>query len=368
MAEVECIVVGAGIVGLAVARTLAIKGHEVVVLEAESAIGTHTSSRNSEVIHAGIYYPAGSLKAELCVKGRDMLYAYAEAHGIKHKRCGKLIVATTEEQEPGLQGILQAGLTNGVSDLAPIPLALAREMEPEVRCVAALHSPSTGIIDSHGLMLAYQGDAEDHGAMVAFHTPIVRAEVTADGFRVTTGGETPTTFSCRMLINAAGLTAPDVARMIDGYDHDLAPRAYYARGVYFTLIGATPFRRLVYPIPERAGLGIHVTLDLGGRARFGPDVEWIDSIDYRFDESRAARFYEAIRSYWPGLKDGQLSPGYTGIRPKISGPADPAADFLIQGPDRHGVPGLVHLFGIESPGLTSSLALAESVAGSLDGA
>lgn len=365
MDQVECVVVGAGVVGLAIARELALKGREVVVLEAEGAIGTHTSSRNSEVIHAGIYYPAGSLKADFCVRGRQRLYEYAEAHGIKHNRCGKIIVATTPEQEPQLAAILAAGQTNGVTDLTPIPLATAREMEPEVRCVAALHSPSTGIIDSHGLMLAFQGEAEDHGAMLAFHTPIARAEVTADGFRVTTGGDAPTTLGCRILVNAAGLTAPDVARMIDGYDAALAPNAYYARGVYFTLMGATPFRRLVYPIPERAGLGIHVTLDLGGRARFGPDVEWIDGIDYRFDEGRAAKFYDAIRTYWPGLKDGQLSPGYTGIRPKISGPNDPAADFMIQGPESHGVPGLVHLFGIESPGLTSSLSIGETVGGML---
>ncbi|WP_181698974.1 NAD(P)/FAD-dependent oxidoreductase [Chthonobacter albigriseus] len=362
MERVDCIVIGAGVVGLAVARRMAMAGVEVVVLEGEGAIGTHTSARNSEVIHAGIYYPTGSRKAELCVRGRHLLYGYVESHGIKHKRTGKLIVATTDEQVGQLEKIHRTALANGVDDIVEIPAETARAWEPEVRCAAALHSPCTGIVDSHGLMLAYQGEAEDHGAAIAFETPFLRAEVIPGGFRVTAGRDEPVTLECRYLVNAAGLWAPDVGRAIEGYDPAHAPTAYYARGVYFTLAGKTPFGRLVYPIPEHAGLGVHVTLDLAGRARFGPDVEWIDGIDYTFNESRVASFYEAIRSYWPGLADGRLMPGYTGIRPKISGPKDPAADFLIQGPATHGIEGLVHLYGIESPGLTSSLAIADVVA------
>lgn len=365
MDEVDCIVVGAGVVGLAVARRMAMAGFEVVVLEAEGAIGTHTSSRNSEVVHAGIYYPTGSRKAELCVRGRHLLYEYAEARGVTHRKVGKIIVATSATQADQLQKLLATGQANGVDDLVEIPAELAREMEPDVRCVLALHSPSTGIIDSHGLMLAYQGDAEDHGAAIAFNTPFLGARVVPGGFEVDAGGADPFSLRCRHLVNAAGLWAPDLGRRIEGYDPAEAPTAYYARGVYFTLSGRTPFRRLVYPIPEHAGLGVHVTLDLAGRARFGPDVEWIPSIDYTFDEARVASFYAAIRTYWPGLEDGRLMPGYTGIRPKISGPTDPAADFVIQGPDRHGVPGLVHLYGIESPGLTSSLAIADDVASAL---
>ncbi|HXZ52767.1 MAG TPA: NAD(P)/FAD-dependent oxidoreductase [Burkholderiales bacterium] len=362
MDAVEAVVIGAGVVGLAVARALARAGREVVVLEAEDAIGTHTSSRNSEVIHAGIYYPRGSLKARACVEGRRRLYEYCAAHGVPHRRCGKLIVASDEGQLGELQQILAKARANGVGDVDFVPRQQVLAWEPELRCVAALHSPSTGIIDSHALMLAYLGEAEDHGAMLALKSGLNRGEVTASGFRISVGGEQPTQIETRILINSAGLKAPSVARAIEGYPAALAPRELYAKGNYYSLTGRSPFSRLVYPVPEPGGLGVHVTLDLGGQARFGPDVEWVDSIGYQVDPQRAARFYAAIRRYWPALPDGALAPGYAGIRPKISGPGEPAADFVIQGPREHGVAGLVNLFAIESPGLTASLALADHVA------
>jgi len=362
MDAVEAVVIGAGVVGLAVARALARAGREVVVLEAEDAIGTHTSSRNSEVIHAGIYYPRGSLKARACVEGRRRLYEYCAAHGVPHRRCGKLIVASDEGQLGELQQILAKARANGVGDVDFVARQQVLAWEPELRCVAALHSPSTGIIDSHALMLAYLGEAEDHGAMLALKSGLNRGEVTASGFRISVGGEQPTQIETRILINSAGLKAPSVARAIEGYPAALAPRELYAKGNYYSLTGRSPFSRLVYPVPEPGGLGVHVTLDLGGQARFGPDVEWVDSIGYQVDPQRAARFYAAIRRYWPALPDGALAPGYAGIRPKISGPGEPAADFVIQGPREHGVAGLVNLFAIESPGLTASLALADHVA------
>lgn len=362
MDAVEAVVIGAGVVGLAVARVLARTGREVVVLEAEDAIGTHTSSRNSEVIHAGIYYPKGSLKARACVEGRRRLYDYCAAHGVPHRRCGKLIVASDEAQLGELQQIRDKARANGVGDVDFISRQQALAWEPELRCVAALHSPSTGIIDSHALMLAYLGEAEDHGAMLALKSSLNRGEVSASGFRISVGGEQPTQIETRFLINSAGLKAPSVARAIDGYPGALAPRELYAKGNYYSLTRRSPFTHLVYPVPEPGGLGVHVTLDLGGQARFGPDVEWVDAIGYQVDPQRAARFYAAIRRYWPGLPDGALAPGYAGIRPKIAGPGEPAADFVIQGPREHGVPRLVNLFGIESPGLTASLALADHVA------
>ena len=351
--------IGAGVVGLAVARALAQAGREVVILEAEDAIGSHTSSRNSEVIHAGIYYPKGSLKARSCVAGKERLYEYCVAHGVAHRRSGKLIVAASEEQVPELENIQKKAHANGVTDVVWMTRAQAQALEPEVRCAAALYSPSTGIIDSHALMLAYLGDAEDRGAMLALKTRLLGAQVVPGGFVVHTS---EMDLRCRVLDNSAGLKAPSLARSMEGYPAKLAPPEYYAKGNYYSLNGKSPFSRLVYPVPEPGGLGVHVTLDLAGQARFGPDVEWIDRIDYAVDPKRAERFYAAIRRYWPGLPDGALAPGYAGIRPKTSAPGEPASDFEVQGPQAHGIPGLVHLFGIESPGLTSSLALAEEVA------
>ena len=365
MEQVDTVVIGAGVVGLAVARALAMAGREVIVLEAENAIGTHTSSRNSEVIHAGIYYPKGSLKARLCVAGRQQLYAYCADHGVSHQRCGKLIVATSAAQIPQLENILAQGRANGVTDLAPVDLARVRDMEPAVHCVAALHSPSTGIIDSHGLMLAYQGDAEAHGAMLAFTGPVSGGRVQDDGILLEVGGEQPMQLLARRVVNSAGLHAPKVAASLEGFPPAHVPPSYYCKGNYYSLAGRAPFSRLIYPIPEAAGLGVHVTLDLAGQARFGPDVEWVDKIDYTVDPQRAEKFYAAIRTYWPDLKDGALSPSYSGIRPKIQAPSEPARDFMIEGPRDHGVAGLVNLFGIESPGLTASLALADLVAGLL---
>jgi L-2-hydroxyglutarate oxidase LhgO len=359
MDRVDSIVVGAGVVGLAIARALALSGREVVILEAENAIGTHTSSRNSEVIHAGIYYPKGSLKASSCVAGRKLLYEYCESHGVPHRRCGKLIVATDESQIPELESIKRKSHANGVTDVDFIAVGQARAWEPELHCVAALHSPSTGIIDSHALMLAYLGDAESHGAMLALKSAFQKASIAPDGIEVHVAGSEP--IKAKIVVNSAGLKAPSAARSIEGYEKQLAPRELYAKGNYYSLNKKAPFSRLVYPVPEPGGLGVHVTLDLAGQARFGPDVEWVERIDYEVDPRRADRFYAAIRRYWPGLPDGALLPGYAGIRPKTAGPGEPAPDFRIQGPREHGVPGLVHLFGIESPGLTASLALAGAV-------
>jgi L-2-hydroxyglutarate oxidase LhgO len=361
MERVDCVVIGAGVVGLAVARQLALAGREVIVLEAQNMIGTETSSRNSEVIHAGIYYPKGSLKATSCVAGRQKLYAYCAEHGVPHRRCGKLIVATTEQQKAMLDQIRARAAANGVTDLEWLEPAAVEALEPEVSCIAALLSPSTGIIDSHALMLAFQGEAEDHGAMLAFCARVARGKVAEDGIELEVGGEQPMALKARIVVNSAGLHAPDLAARFEGLRRDLLPTAYYCKGNYFTLSGGRPFSRLVYPVPEHAGLGVHVTLDLGGQVRFGPDVEWVDRIDYDVDPRRADVFYAAIRTYWPGLKDGALEPGYAGMRPKLAPKGSVSDDFVIQGPREHGVPGLVNLFGIESPGLTSSLALAEDV-------
>jgi L-2-hydroxyglutarate oxidase LhgO len=358
--RLDAVVVGAGVVGLAVARALALAGREVVILEAEDAIGTHTSSRNSEVIHAGIYYAARSLKAALCVKGRRQLYEYCASHGVPHRRIGKLIVATSEAQLKDMEVLQGKAQANGVEDLVRVSREEAVSMEPQLRCAAALLSPSTGIIDSHALMLAYLGDAENAGAKLALRSAFTSGAAGKDGISVLTPQIRVKT---RILVNSAGLRAPGVARAINGYPAELAPRELYAKGNYFTLSGRAPFSRLVYPVPEPGGLGVHVTLDLAGRARFGPDVEWVDGIEYTVDPARGERFYAAIRRYWPGLPDRALAPGYCGIRPKIAGPGEPAPDFAVQGPREHGVPGLVNLFGIESPGLTASLALAEYVAG-----
>ena len=367
METVDCVVIGAGVVGLAVARALALQGREVVILEAENAFGTITSARNSEVIHAGIYYPAGSLKAQLCVRGKAMLYDYCASHHVAHQRCGKLIVATSEAQVATLEGIRAKAAANGVDDLRLVSRAEAQALEPQLQCHAALLSPSTGIVDSHGLMTALLGDAENAGAMLAVQSPVLGGAVTPDGIRLEIGNEdgSTTTLLARTVVNSAGLTAPELARRIDGMPGAHIPPQYYAKGCYFTLAGRAPFSRLIYPVPEAAGLGVHLTLDLGGQARFGPNVRWIDEIEYGVDPADADGFYDEVRRYWPGLADGALQPGYAGIRPKISGPHEAAADFRIDGPAVHGVPGLVHLFGIESPGLTSSLAIAERVCAAL---
>ena len=359
MDRVDAVVVGAGLLGLAVARALATAGNEVLILEAEGAIGTHTSSRNSEVIHAGIYYPQGSLKARTCVEGRERLYSYCAERGVPNQRCGKLIVATHTAQLEELERIRRQAHANGVTDVVRMSPAQARALEPELHCVAALHSPSTGIVDSHALMLAYLGDAERAGAMLALKSPLEKGMARAGGIELHVADAEPIVAS--QVVNSAGLRAPSLARRIAGYPAELAPPELYAKGNYYTLATRSPFSRLVYPVPEPGGLGVHVTLDLGGRARFGPDVEWVDRPDYSVDSQRAERFYDAIRRYWPGLPDGALEPGYAGIRPKIAGPDAPAADFVVQGPRVHGVPGLVNLFGIESPGLTASLPLADAV-------
>jgi L-2-hydroxyglutarate oxidase LhgO len=361
MDKVDCVVIGAGVIGLAVARRLAQAGREVIVLEAAEGIGTVTSSRNSEVIHAGIYYRAGSLMARMCVSGKRALYEYCREHGIPHRNCGKLIVATTPKETEKLQSIRAHAEANGVLDMQLLAGEAARALEPAPNCDAALLSPSTGIIDSHAFMLALRGDAEAAGAAFAFYTPLVRAKSAAGRIEIEAGGDAPMTLECDLLVNAAGLGAPAVARSIEGMPIELIPCAYLAKGSYFSCSARAPFSRLIYPVPEPGGLGVHLTLDMAGQARFGPDVEWVETIDYAVDPARADRFYPAIRKYWPALPDGALMPSYSGIRPKIVPPAVATQDFLIQGPRTHGVAGLINLFGIESPGLTSSLAIADHV-------
>lgn len=361
----DFLVIGAGVVGLAVARRLAGAGREVVIVEAADAIGTETSSRNSEVIHAGIYYPAGSLKAALCVSGRNALYRYCAARGVPHRRAGKLLVAVDDTQRDALTALGHKALVNGVDDLQILSQAAATDLEPALRCTAALFSPSTGIVDSHQLMLSYLGDAENAGATLALRTPVVRGTRKKDYWEISLGGDEPDDLQVRHVINAAGLKASKVARAL-GLAPDRVPTTHYAKGSYFTLSGGKPpFSHLVYPMPEPGGLGVHVTLDLGGRVRFGPDVEWIDKIDYEIDPERANRFYPAIRRYYPALPDGALVPAYTGIRPKLSRDPRIESDFMIATEADHGAPGLISLFGIESPGLTASLALAERVATTL---
>ncbi|MCV3210864.1 NAD(P)/FAD-dependent oxidoreductase [Mesorhizobium sp. YC-39] len=365
MDHVDCIVAGAGVVGLAIARDMARRGMDTLILEAANAIGTGTSSRNSEVIHAGIYYPINSLKARFCVAGRNMLYRYCEEHAVPHARCGKLIVAANADQEPVLATIRANASACGVDDLVPLTAAEALALEPRLRCTAALLSPSTGIIDSHALMLALLGDAEEHGAALSLNTRIVSGRI-EDGLIVldtidSTSGER-FEIATKFLVNAAGLDATALARSIDGVDPQFVPELRYAKGNYFSVAGRAPFSRLIYPVPEPGGLGVHLTLDLDGVARFGPDVEWTDTLDYRVDPGRGERFYNEIRKYWPDLAEGALQPAYSGIRPKLSGPGEANADFVIQDASVHGVDGLVNLFGIESPGLTSSLAIADHVA------
>ncbi len=363
----DCAVIGAGVVGLATARALALTGREVIVLESEGAIGTGTSSRNSEVIHAGIYYPEGSLKARLCVEGKALLYDYLVSRGLPHRRCGKLIVATASSQLAALNAIVDGARRNGIYDLILLGPDEACGMEPALECVGALHSPSTGILDSHAFMLSLQGDLENAGGVVAFRSGIDRGTCADGAVDLITGDGTA--LRCKTVVNAAGLRAPAVARSFAGFPAALVPVEQFAKGNYFTLAGRAPFSRLIYPVPEPGGLGVHLTLDLGGQAKFGPDVQWVSSPDdLVVDPARGDGFYEEVRKYWPGLMDGALQPGYAGIRPKLSGPGEPARDFVIQGTDSHGVPGLVNLFGIESPGLTSSLAIAQHVAHLLEAA
>ena len=363
MERVEAIVIGAGVVGLAVARALALSGRETLVLERAAQIGSETSSRNSEVIHAGIYYAPGSLKARLCVEGKQKLYRFCEEHGVPHKRLGKLIVATEASQRSKLDAIAAGARACGVEDLRRLSAQEAYVMEPELSCIAALHSPSTGIIDSHAFMLALQGEAEAHGAQVAFNTRAAGRTIRDDGIHVRTQDVEGVELDllARVVVNAAGHGAQPFAHGLAGLSEKLVPPQFYARGCYFSLSGRSPFQRLVYPVPVPGGLGVHLTLDMGGGARFGPDVEWIDGVDYTVDPRRGDVFYEEIRRYWPSIADGALLPSYAGVRPKLSAASEPPADFRIDGPSTHGVEGLVNLFGIESPGLTSSLAIADLV-------
>lgn len=365
MEQVDAIVVGAGAVGLAVARALAQGGLETIVTEAQTAIGQGVSSRNSEVIHAGLYYPPGSLKARLCVRGNELLYALCRSHGVDHRNCGKLVVANSDAEACALHALQDRAFSNGVV-VQWLDAGQARALEPALRCVAALLSPSTGIVDSHGFMLALQGDLERAGGVVALGSAVQSAELGRAGrphqVRMADGGE----LAARVLVNSASLHACALARRFEGLDARFVPREYFAKGSYYALTGKAPFSHLVYPAPADAWLGVHLTLDLGGQAKFGPDLEWLDAarpedIDYMVDPARANSFYAEVRRYWPQLPDGALQPSYSGVRPKIHGPGEPAPDFRIDGPQLHGVPGLVNLFGIESPGLTSALALAEHV-------
>ena len=362
----QVLVVGAGVVGLAVARAAALAGHEVIVAEQTRGIGNGVSSRNSEVIHGGMYYPTGSLRAHHCPRGRRMMVDFCASHGVPHRICGKLIVATEDAEVAKMAAILKQGEANGVEGFTMIDGAAARAMEPALTCVAALHSPATGIVDSHQFMTALRGDLEDRGGMVAFDTRIERLSHTQAGWLVRYSGGEAGELAVDAVVNCAGMGAQGLARNTEDYPAERVPRLVLARGNYFGYAGKPAFSRLIYPAPRiDGGLGIHVTLDLAGRMRFGPDVEWIDREDYDVNASHAASFYGAIRRYWPALRDGMLQPDYAGIRPKLTGPGEPAADFMIEGPAQHGLPGLVHLFGIESPGLTASLSLADEVAGYL---
>jgi L-2-hydroxyglutarate oxidase LhgO len=359
----DCAVIGAGVVGLAVARELAVAGREVLVLEAAETFGTATSSRNSEVVHAGLYYPSDSFKARMCRRGRDLLYSYLEEHGIEHLRCGKLVVATDTGEIEILRSVEKRALANGVEDVRWLSGNEATALEPEVRCRAALFSPSTGIFDSHGYMLSLKGEAETHGAAFAFHAEVAGGAVRDSGIELSVVNDgAKIGLLCRTVVNCAGLGAQGVARSFRGLPADSVPPLYYSKGSYFSLAARPPFARLVYPPPDHASIGLHYTRDLAGRGRFGPDAQWVEKINYDVDARRAAAFYAAIRRYWPGLPDNSLHPDYAGIRPKIQAPHEPPRDFMIQGPEAHGAPGLINLFGIESPGLTASLAIAEHVA------
>ena len=360
-ADFDIIVIGAGAVGLAVARALALAGQSVLIVERWSKFGSETSARNSEVIHAGIYYPVGSLKARLCVAGKAMLYAFCAARGVPHRRCGKLIVAADDRQAGLLDGIRDTAAACGVTDLEPLARAEARRLEPDISCVAALLSPSTGILDSHAYMLALLGEAEAHGATLVCNTEVTAVRRAEDGWTIVVAGEEERVASGRIVINCAGLAASEVAARIEDFPPEHRPETHFAKGCYFAYGGQTSFRHLVYPLPEPGGLGIHLTLDLDGQARFGPDVEWIEAIDYSLDAARRSRFAAAIRRYWPAVDEARLRPDYAGIRPKLSRPGEPAADFCLSGPPHHRIGGIINLFGIESPGLTASLAIADEV-------
>jgi L-2-hydroxyglutarate oxidase LhgO len=362
----DVLVVGAGVVGLSIARLLALRGHDVIVAEKTGGIGNGVSSRNSEVIHGGMYYPTGSIRARHCVAGRRKLYEFCAARAVPHRRCGKLIVATNDIEQAKIEGIYRQGLANGVEGLALIGGDEARALEPSLACIAAILSSETGILDSHAFMLALQADLENHGGVIAFNAPVQRLSRAGCEWDVHVGGRDPAAVKVDALVNASGLDAQRLARLTEGYPESRVPRLVLAKGNYFGCLGRQGFSRLIYPAPVDGGLGTHVTVDLAGRVRFGPDVEWIDAEDYAVDPRRAESFYASIRRYWPGLPDGALVPDYAGVRPKLTGPGEPAADFVIDGPAEHGLPGLVHLFGIESPGLTASLSLAEDVAERLE--
>ena len=361
MNPADCVVIGAGVIGLAAARALALAGRKVLILERERHFGMHLSSRNSEVIHAGMHYPPGSLKALTCVAGRELLYRYCGDKGIAHRRCGKFIVAA-DAQCAQLRAIELQARANGIVDLEWLDGAEARRREPALDCAAALSSPSTGIVDSHALMLSLLADAEARGAEIAYGAAVTALRPGRGGCDIFVDSSASPELRAALIINAAGLDAHRIARSIEGFPEQHIPRVRFAKGTYFSLAGSAPFSRLIYPVPEAGGLGIHMTVDLAGRARFGPDVQWVEQVDYGVDAARAATFYGAIRQYWPQLADGRLSPAYCGVRPKLSGPGEAAADFCISGPAAHGVAGVVNLFGMESPGLTASLALADCIA------
>ena len=361
----QVLVAGAGVVGLAVARAAAIAGHDVVVAEAASGIGTGVSSRNSEVIHAGLYYPTGSRRAYHCPRGRRMLYDFCVSHGVPHRKCGKLVVATNTDEIGRLAAVHKQAQVNGVEGVAIIDAPAAKRLEPALACVAAMHSPETGIIDSHRFMLALRGDLEDRGGMVAFASLIERLKPRASGWDAALAGSEPQWLGFDAVVNCAGLGAQRLARATEGYPSERVPRLVLAKGNYFGFTGRPVFSRLIYPVPVPGGLGVHVTLDLAGRMRFGPDVEWIEREDYDVDPRRALAFYQRIRDYWPALPDNSLAPDYCGIRPKLTGPGEAAADFMIEGSAQHGLARMVHLFGIESPGLTCALSIAEEVTAAL---
>lgn len=376
MDRVDCVVIGAGVIGLAVAREMALQGRETILLERESAFGTISSARNSEVIHAGIYYPKDSLKAKLCVEGNRLLYEYCRTHHVSTQPYGKFIVASDESQLDALQAILYKAQQNQVPEIKLITGEQAESMEPDLQCAAAVLSSTTGIVDSHGFMLSLLGGFEDAGGMIAYQSPLISAKPMGtsaqDGFELEIGGTDGMKIQTKLLINCAGMSAPAIAKKIEGLAQEQIPKAYFAKGNYFSLSGKSPFKHLIYPIPEPGGLGVHLTLDMGGQAKFGPDVEWLEideenQIDYTVNPKRGEGFYEAVRKYWPGLKDNALQPDYSGVRAKIVPPNAPAGDFCFNTPKDHGLEGLFNLYGFESPGLTSSLAIAKYLEGLIKG-